>query len=186
MRYGKICGVLASGAILAGISSTDAAISFGDVLTEATVGSGANETMIVFDWKSGSTPSHAWLYKYDGSKTLADAMNAIETASSNFDWSETAFVTKLDYFDGSESHVGNSAGWMSFWGSSDGENWSSTPVGVMDYDLIDGGFAGGNPDVFGNWPGASPVVPLVPEPASVALLGLGGLALLKRRVVEQA
>lgn len=158
-------------------------LNFSQVQIESTVGSGANEAMIVFDWKSGTTPSHAWLFQWDGTAVVADAYNAIQLATPTFSWSQAAFVTELDYNDGSELHLGNGDGWMSFWNSGDGESWNTNNFSVFDQPLIDGDWSGANPEVSPpnwSWPGPAPTVPLVPEPASIGLL-LGGVTLLRSR-----
>ncbi len=83
-------------------------------------GSGTNETMLVLDWKSGATPSYAWLYYWsDSSTTMDDALRQLAASEpSQFQYNAPeGFVIALNYFDGTEQHIGNTQGWMSIWDS---------------------------------------------------------------------
>ena len=166
-------------------SSPALAIPFTDVVIDASVGSGSNEAMIVFDWKTGSTPSHAFLFSWDGVATFGTAYDAIEAAVAGFDWSGGNFVSFIDYFDGSEQHETTNDGWLSFWNSADGENWVLNGVGVLEQVLVDGGWAGANPNVdpTSSWPQPPPNVP-VPEPTTGLLMATALLTLCTRRRVE--
>ncbi len=78
-------------------------------------GSGANETMLVVDWKSGTTPSYAWLYNWsDPATTMDDALRQVATSEpSVFQYSAPEdFVVELNYFDGTKQHIGNTQGWI--------------------------------------------------------------------------
>jgi len=165
--------------------ATTHALSFTDVIVESEVGVGASEAMIVFDWQAGVSPSHAWLFRWDGSASFADAIVAIDSAEGgDFAWSGGSFITFIDYADGDgDAHVTTNSGWLSFWDSSDGESWLTLSVGIGDALLVDGGWAGANPNLeIDGWPGAAPVAPL-PEPGTALLLALGlvGFALQPRR-----
>ena len=158
-------------------TSAASALDFDQVITEGTVGSGDRQAMVVVDWNGGATPSHAWQFRWNDDATFADALNAIETAFSSFDWSNAAFVTELDY----EDHVGNRDGWMSFWHSADGEAWQTNNLGLFDHTLSDQGWVGANAaGIAGNWPGGAPAVP-APEPATALLLSGAAAALVLRR-----
>ena len=172
------CLVLSAIASLVVAPASAQAMLFSEVLTDGSVGSGAKQAMIVFDWKSGVTQSHAWLYRWDESATVADAFNAIDAAESAFSWSHAAFVTELDYDDGVDYHMGDRDGWMSFWNSSDGENWTTNNLGVMAQPLVHNEWSGANP-IANPWPGSAPVVP-TPEPATIGLLAAGAGAILLR------
>lgn len=172
---------------VAGSPTPALALSFLSVATEGEVGTptGVNQAMIVFDWDAGTTESHAWLYRWDGSATLADAFDAIVSAEGGaFSWSQDPFVQFIHYADDDgDNHVSAAPGWISFWGSADGESWSTTASGVYDELLADGGWAGANANLpSGTWPGGAPSVP-VPEPGTALLVGLGltGMAVRQRR-----
>lgn len=165
-----------------------------NVEVEGSYGSGANQTMLVIDWNSGLTPSHAWLYSWSGTTTIhAMLTNLAALLPGAFAYNAPGgFVTGLDYFDGHEQHMGNRAGWMSIWdsaGAGAGPKFKTTPRGVAGMNLLVGGWVGINADGVsgGAWPGPAPAVPLaapVPEPSGLALLGLGaltGVGLLARR-----
>lgn len=168
---------------VAGIASADSmGLRFEDkhVEIEGVVGTGSSQAIVFFDWKSGTTPSHAWLYNFDGTKTVADAYNDIESATGGaFDWDAQAFCKQMDYNDGSEIHLGDDDGWMSFWNGDSPDSMSTNPVGLFDQTLSDGFWYGANP-IANPWPGSAPTIP-VPEPATMGLLALGGLAVLRRR-----
>jgi hypothetical protein len=157
-------------------------LSFDDVLIDGTIGSGANETMIVVDWDTGATSSHAWRFQWDGVLSYADALDALMTNVPGFSWSQTSFVQYVNYDEGSENHVTDFAGWLSFWESSDGEAWLDTQLGVYQQLLVDGGWVGVNANLPENiWPGDAPSVPvLVPEPSSEALFALSLVGLSAR------
>jgi hypothetical protein len=154
-------------------------LSFDDVLIDGTIGSGANETMIVIDWETGATSSHAWRFRWDGLKSYADALDALLANVSGFSWSQSSFVQYVNYDEGSENHVTVSAGWLSFWESSDGENWLTTNLGVYQQLLVDAGWVGVNANLPEIWPGDAPSLP-VPEPSAEALFALSLVALSAR------
>ena len=178
--------VLLSFALLS--ASPALALSFNDVIIEGVVGSGANESMIVIDWDSGLTESHAWLFLWDTAATFQDAYNAIEAAEGGaFSWSNTSFVDFMDYTDDDgDVHITGAPGWLSFWESSDGETWATTSTGVFDSALSDGSWAGANANLpSGTWPGSAPTVP-VPEPGTALLVGLGLVVLAGRSRLSDA
>jgi len=59
------------------LATQASALSFDDVALEGTVGSGANESIILVDWDSGVTESHAWLFQWDGVASYGDAFDAL-------------------------------------------------------------------------------------------------------------
>jgi len=152
-------------------------LSFDDVSIDGSIGSGANETMIVIDWETGATPSHAWRLRWDGALSYAGALDALTANVSGFSWSQTSFVQYVNYDEGSENHVTVSAGWLSFWESDDGVTWLDTQLGVYQQLLVDGGWMGVNANLPEVWPGDAPSVP-VPEPSTGMLvaLSLAGIA----------
>ncbi len=155
-------------------------LSFDDVLIDGTIGSGANETMIVIDWETGATSSHAWRFQWDGALSYAGALDTLATNVSGFSWSQTSFVQYVNYDEGSENHVTVYEGWLSFWESTDGENWLDTQLGVYQQPLVDGGWVGVNANLPEIWPGDAPTVP-VPEPSTGTLVAMSLIGLSARR-----
>ncbi len=158
------------------------ALSFSDVRVEAEVGGGANEAMIVFDWETGVTPSHAWLFRWDGVASVANAFDAIQAAEPGFEWPGGNFVSFIRYDgDDGDQHDSLVTFQLAFWNSLDGESWEVNDVGVAQQLLVDGGWSGANANLpAGVFPGDPPNVPIIPEPSTALLLGLG-IALLGRR-----
>ena len=104
--------VMASGSLAMG-----AVIATSDDL-DFVVGSGSNLSVLVIDFNDGAAQeSFAWGYRWDGSATGQDLLEAIEGADSNLSFNSTSFVTEVNYFDGTTSHSGVSdfgAGALSF------------------------------------------------------------------------
>jgi len=155
-------------------------LSFDDVLVDGTIGSGANETLIVIDWDAGATPSHAWRFQWDGLLAYADALDALAANVSGFSWSQSSFVQYVNYDEGSENHVTIFAGWLSFWESGDGENWLTTNLGIYEQPLVDGGWVGVNANLPEDWPGDAPSLP-VPESSTGLLFAMSLVGLSARR-----
>ena len=149
------------------------------VEVESLVGTGGNQTMIVVDWETGLTQSHAWLYKYDGAKVVADALDAIQSSVADFQWSQSAFVQYINYDDGSEYHHTINTGWLSFWNKGS-EDWQWDNLGVYQQQLLNGGWSGIIADDYPDWGDVPPTIP-VPEPAAVLLFVVGACIARRRR-----
>jgi hypothetical protein len=150
------------------------------VEVESLIGTGSNQTMIMIDWESGLTQSYAWLYKYDDTKFVADAFDAIQAAVTDFQWSQSAFVQYINYDDGSEYHQTINTGWLSFWNKDSGD-WQWNNFGIYEQQLLNGGWSGTIADDYPDWGDVPPTIP-VPEPAAVLLFAIAGcIARRKRR-----
>ena len=172
--------VIAVVLMLVGISNATLVVYDGlNVQIDGEVGTGSSQTMVVIDWLSGVTQSHAWLYKYDGSKTVADGFDAIQTAVATFSWSGGPFVSAIDYNDGTDNHQDFSGGWISFWNKDSG-NWATNGLGVSEQLLKNSGWSGSVVNDTGTWGDIPPVVP-VPEPTTIALFGIGAILFRRRK-----
>ncbi len=168
---------------------------------DATVGTGANASVLVVDWDTFggpyTSPSHAFLYKWDGSATLLDMLTSFQTAGV-LTFTGTAFIGQISYTDADgDNHANPNSG---YWELASGTNpfgtwegydlsnpdWAFNEAGADVEILADGQFEGINAafwDPDNNWERvATPLsVPVVPEPTSAALLALSGAALIRRR-----
>ena len=151
---------------------------------EYPAGTGGNEATIAIDFDFGN--SFLFTYTWDGDATGWDALNTIDIAGVlevyATDYGEWGmFVNDFDYPGGAEFDYGAEfAGWAYYVG--DNENWSLSGGGVSFRSLSNGdwdSWVWTNYDTSWNpvrGPGEQPI----PEPTTIALLGLGGLALLGR------
>lgn len=174
----------------------------------SSVGASDHEAIVVIDfagdgnnfafgyrWNDGDTvprPANGW-DSNDADANTGEALMLTLHADSNVSLTWTywtgafgGFVT--DTIDYAGYTIGSGNFFANYFVSSDGENWSSSLVGAADRTLSDGEWDGwsegyyefvdGINDIF--IPADSPVTP-IPEPMTMALLGLGGLSLLRRR-----
>jgi MYXO-CTERM domain-containing protein len=181
MRKGLVaCAAVA--AVLSIVSSSHG-YTFDQVIVEEWVGGGSNEAMMVVDFGSGH--SYAWGYRWDGSATGLDMITDVDDATglvvhtTDFGWG--IFVDDMSY-DGHTMGLGDY--YCGYFVSDDGESWSSSSVGISDRSLADGCWDGWSEgywkDENDNYPPGDPVTP-IPEPATLALAGLGGIAAVRRR-----
>lgn len=162
-------------------------------------GSGANTSSLIIDFNYLGGDAYLFEYRYDGEASAQDMLLALDAAGDlsvqrqffEFDGASSIFIDGFSY-------AGNTAN-PSFEGDA-GETWTywivddrvaaptfytPAPTGPTDRALQDGSVDawGLNISEF-NTKGLDPTFnqpAVIPEPTSLALLGLGGLAILRRR-----
>jgi hypothetical protein len=162
---------------------------FEEVVVEYWAGQGSSQAMIVLDFDENL--SFAFGYKWSGVKSSYDALLAVDAYSADFTmishWEDGVggyMIDELKY----QGATQRGATW-SFFTATDGLDWSSSWVGASDRFLDDGDWDGW---ASGDWYWAGPGdwdyafsgtvrTPVVPEPAAMGLLGLGGISALRIR-----
>lgn len=169
------------------IAVTANAVTYSGI-AEYTAGSGSSQASIAIDFDFDN--SFLFTYQWDGDATGWDALAAIDLAGAlnvyatdyGSEWG--MFVNDFDYPGGLEYDYGAGANtsWAYYVG--DNEDWSLSGAGVSLRSLSNGDW---DSWVWTNYssdwmtvyraPGGEPI----PEPCTIALLGLGGLLLRRRR-----
>ncbi|MEM1209579.1 MAG: PEP-CTERM sorting domain-containing protein [Planctomycetota bacterium] len=171
------------------VAGSTASLDLGDGLELGileTAGTGDDTAYLVVDFDATGGHTYAWAFDFDAS----DGLNVLDlligvTDATDLDFSFTvdptfgAFINNFTLPPFSEAGDPNN-----FWQFFDGEvgagtiDWTSSSVGVSSAPLEDGSIVGW---FNGFTPGVRPTVPVIPEPAGMALLGLGLGALAMRR-----
>lgn len=173
-------------------------------VTDASVTDGLGDfaSVLVIDWDTFggpyASPAHAFLYRWDGSASVLDMLNAFQDAGV-FTFTGTSFLGNINYTDtDGDVHTNPVNGnWELASGTNPLGEWEGFDTTNPDWDfnlggmdletLTDGQFEGINaafydPDNGYARVGTPLTVPIVPEPSSAMLIaGLAGLVLRRRR-----
>ncbi len=159
------------------------------------IGSGTNSSLMIVDFQNGSY--YAMEYKWDQNADANDPVNGwdmiealcIEVGQSNpssvmeYDYTAYNFGNALDRFsyggnDEAATGVSPYPSWVYYLSDNSTNHFEAiSGVGAGDRALVDGSWDGWS--WHGNGFGTGPVP--VPEPATLSLLGIGAVALLRRR-----
>lgn len=197
--FASVCGVSFSAPVVAEV------VSFAgvDLEIDATVGSGANRTVLVVDWDSFGGPyasaSHAFLYQWDGEATVLDLLTALQDSAvftfttgfgggflNNIAYTDTDGDTHTNPVDGNWE-LASGTNPLGAWEGFDLSNpdWDFSVLGIDQELLVDGQFEGINAVFFdpnNNFErvGTALTVPIVPEPGTAALVACGALLFSRR------
>ncbi len=162
-------------------------------------GTGTNRAAFVLDWNDGTvTRSMAWGFRWTGSATAEQMLRDVDandprltlgfTLYSGFGYALTAASYDLN-LDGTPEHdrdgfaLGTTGYWAFYNGgpSSTLPSWTSSNFGITSVALVTDDWEGLSwaPDFNAVNP-ATPVAAPVPEPATLAMVGLGVLVLRRR------
>lgn len=85
-------------------------------------GSGAHEAVLIVDFQDGAeTTSYAWGFRFDGTTTGADMLNAVVDADPNFAIVANAFLSDITY--NSHAGIGGDPDYWSTWSGTNLGNW---------------------------------------------------------------
>jgi hypothetical protein len=144
--------------------------------TAIPVGTGGNCADISIQWSDGFVADFA--VSFNGSISGMDAITAIQAGISGFspdiqNYGYGDFVNGLAYNGHSDDGYGGGANWWHYWIKDAGQTtWTSPSFGASDRTLADGASDG--------WVYGSDAAP-TPEPATMALLAMGGIALIRKK-----
>jgi hypothetical protein len=176
--------------------------TFSDILNWT--GTGDNQAGLIIDWRDGKDPQClAWGYRWTGTKTTYDmikditdsdpwlSMSAtwyytIDSEGNDFGWFLDRFAYTKYSHDETFRTITDSEGiktyfyWVYYEKQGD-DDWTDYSSDLLSYDvLIDGQWAGFS---YGTFPETAPSRPVAPEPASLALLSIGVIGLIRKRFI---
>jgi len=184
MRRLRLLAAIAAALTIIAVPAAQA-VSLSDLIVSGSAGSGSSTSYLVVDF---GPDSYAFVYYYDGTKTGFDMLQDLAAAVPGLQFTYTdygggaVFVNTFAY--GPYPATGGGTTWWSYWLSDNGSDWSFAPVGAGGRVLADGSWDGWSFVPSFTSPATAPDVPLVPEPASLTLLGTlcaGAIAAFRRR-----
>jgi hypothetical protein len=136
------------------------------------VGAGDNSADLYIGWKDGFSLEFAVSFSTDTVSGLeliqiAEAGSDLDLVIQDFGWGD--YVDGISYMGHSDVGFGGGEDWWHYWNKDGGEGWISPMFGASDRIVFAGSADGW---VYGK--------STVPEPASLLLLGLGGLMLRRK------
>lgn len=184
MTLKRTLALLAAAAGLFMFSLPAAALQESDVIWSGAAGSGSSTSYVVFDF---GPDAFAFKYSYDGAKSGYDMLTALATEVSGLNLQYSFFGSET--FLGSVAYppypaTGGGTIWWSYWWSTDGLSWGFAGSGASSRVLTDGSWDGWSmvPD-FDSW-ASEPSTPVVPEPVTGIVLGMGLVTLVFRKKLK--
>jgi len=203
-----VCVVILATSLLG--SSSASALDMSDVLVSHWVGTGNQTALMVVDWQMSTTKTIVFGYRWDGTATGFDLLNAVQAADIGFEFvwhpdyvgslvfgmgydvngnggsfvsGQPGFTTEIGYATDANDYYreGWYSGYWAYYISRDGEDWGYANEGLA-RTLADGDWEGWSFNSAPLWAEGPPAnIPLVPEPTVGLSMLMAGMALVFRR-----